>query len=221
MTSKTSIMTYSGRTFDPLNPRADAVHLPDVDRGLTALRFGRHTRDLAKCDHPLSVRSHSMRVGRIMWWRRVAAGYGHDGVVIDALAGLLHDSGEGYCGDRLGPIKTEADEAMERAVRDAIIDSLTMPMTVRKYLRDAIESPWRMLADRIAASQEALIYQCGAEAWALPKVFAERDLIAGTLHLFHPRESDDWLTAVWYLARVGQDGFDMAKAAEMIGLGVP
>lgn len=214
-------MTYSGRFFDPLTPRAEDVHLPDVDRGLTALRFNRQTRDLSKCDHPLSVRAHSMRVGRIMWCRAEAEGADDFDVVIDALAGLLHDSGEGYCGDRLGPIKTEADEAMERAVRDAIIDSLAMPMTVRKYLRDAIESPCRMLADRIAASQEALIYQCGAEAWALPKVFAERDLIAETLHLFYPRESEDWLMAVQYLACVGLDGFDMAKAAEMIGLGVP
>lgn len=85
--SKT-ILTRSGKLFDYMAPTADMVELDDIAHALSNLcRFTGH------CDRFYSVAEHSVLVSRL--------------VPNDlALAGLLHDATEAYCGDVNSPLKS-------------------------------------------------------------------------------------------------------------------
>jgi 5'-deoxynucleotidase YfbR-like HD superfamily hydrolase len=212
--TKSSIMTGSGRYFDPLNPTPESVHLSDVARGLRrSVRFNGQLLDLAACPSPQTVASHSMRVARVAYWRIWNAGIPMDTdydlrrLVIHVLAALLHDAPEGYLGDPLGPIKTPEQTAIHHAVGRCITAHLVGP-AVSPQIDALIEgmdgssqhSLMLRWSDTIALYQEALLYQPGAVNWALPDLTGGRKLlrddIAATLHLFHPREGENWQAAV-------------------------
>lgn len=81
------IWTVSGREFDLSNPQPDEIRLADIILPLAeAPRYAAQTRQ------PLSVLSHQLTMSKIVP-RHLSA------------AALLHDAGEAYTGDIIGPIK--------------------------------------------------------------------------------------------------------------------
>ena len=214
-------MTGSGRYFDPCNPIAPSVYLPDIARGLrrgVGSRFNGQLLDPAACPHPQSGIAHSYRVGRLVFWRLTrdlnldtigSAGFvGIEvaiRIMIHTLGGMIHDSPEGYVGDALGPIKTDARKATETAILEAIAESLVGPAAFRLVCQAVHEDGVIAWADRVSLRQEALLYQPNGDDWALPSGDDPEDVqarldIADTLHLFHPREGENWQSAVEQLA---------------------
>ena len=98
------ILTASGRRFDVDSPRAADVHAEDLAHALAHLcRFAGHTRV------HYSVAQHSLLVSEL--------------VPEDlALAGLLHDAGEAYLGDVVGPVarRLPTFRALERGILAAV-----------------------------------------------------------------------------------------------------
>lgn len=87
----TRIITASGRSFWPLNPRVEDVNIRDIAHGLSNMcRFNGHVRGF------YSVAQHSVLVSRI-----VPPQY--------ALWGLLHDATEAYLPDVTRPIKSHIE----------------------------------------------------------------------------------------------------------------
>lgn len=81
------IHTYTGVQFWPLDPREDEIKIEDIAHALSLIcRYGGH------CKTFYSVAQHSVLVSKICHWRY-------------ALAGLLHDATEAYCGDVVRPLK--------------------------------------------------------------------------------------------------------------------
>jgi uncharacterized protein len=81
------IVTYTGRTFEPMNPRPEAIDIRDIAHALSnKCRFTGHCRTF------YSVAQHSVLVSMLVPDR-------------DALWGLLHDAGEAYLPDVASPIK--------------------------------------------------------------------------------------------------------------------
>jgi hypothetical protein len=82
-----SILTYTGKSFDPLRPDPELVDIRDIAHALSNLcRFTGHTYQF------YSVAEHSCRVSDLVPER-------------DALWGLLHDASEAYLGDLARPLK--------------------------------------------------------------------------------------------------------------------
>ena len=98
------ILTASGRRFDVESPRARDVHAKDLAHALSNLcRFGGHTRV------HYSVAQHSILVSELVPKEL-------------ALVGLLHDAGEAYLGDVVGPVarRLPAFLALERGILAAV-----------------------------------------------------------------------------------------------------
>lgn len=91
--SGSSIETFTGRTFDPLDPKFADVNVEDIAHALSnQCRFSGHTR------HFYSVAEHSVRVSL---WLRDEALESHE----VQLWGLLHDGSEAYLVDLPRPLK--------------------------------------------------------------------------------------------------------------------
>jgi hypothetical protein len=87
-----SILTFSGVTFWPLDPRPEDIAIEDIAHALSNLcRFTGHTRRF------YSVGEHSVRVSEAL------EGTGFE------LWGLLHDASEAYLGDVARPTKYAVD----------------------------------------------------------------------------------------------------------------
>jgi hypothetical protein len=85
------IQTYTGRTFYPMDPRADEVHIEDIAHSLSLqCRYAGH------CLRFYSVAEHSVLMA---WWL-----YRHADATT-ALCGLLHDASESYLVDVPRPVK--------------------------------------------------------------------------------------------------------------------
>lgn len=219
--SPTAIMTGSGRFFDPLNPKPDDVALEDIARGLRrgVTRFNGQLLDPDECPHPQSGASHCMRVARITYWKLAMGALADTDEItrtlVYVLAALLHDAPEGYTGDRLGPIKTDADRAMESGVLAAVVEHLVGAEYVDAILALPSDGVVKW-ADLTALAQEALLYQPGAQVWASPHGCKRID-IAETLHLFHPREGESWDGTVIAVSSMLLAGVDDQNAAQVIG----
>jgi len=103
------IMTYTGRLFYPLDPRAWDITIEDVAHALSQIcRYGGHTRRF------YSVAEHSLWVS-----------YNVPPEI--AREALMHDAGEAYVGDVVRPIKyatsfaayREIEARVDLACRDA------------------------------------------------------------------------------------------------------
>lgn len=82
-----TIQTASGRTIDIINPDPYDININDIAHALARLcRFGGHTKEF------YSVAQHSLLCS-------LNVGAEH------ALAALMHDATEAYCGDMVGPLK--------------------------------------------------------------------------------------------------------------------
>src|SRR5690349_14581016 len=114
---------------------------------------------------------------------------------------LLHDSPEAYMRDKPGPQKTEDDKQIERRVLGAILEAVVQDPETEKRVLDWIASPAGKLPDKLAETQEALLFRNGAADWALPPenragLAITRSLIAETLPMFWARSNEDWRIAV-------------------------
>lgn len=209
--SKTSIQLHSGRYFDPLDPREGDFILGDVARGLRFQRFGGHVYDRSKTADPVSCLAHSMRVARLTNWRlhrdlgRIETPIENESFAITVLGALIHDAPE-FIGEVLGPIKTPERKAMEDVILSVIAESLVGPVFGMAVCGAVHNDPVIAWADRLALCAEALICKPHAVDWALaeassddPYTVTKADL-ADTLHLFHPREHEDWAVMVARLA---------------------
>lgn len=81
------IQTYTGRSFDILDPNPDDIDIADIARALSMqARFSGHMTNF------YSVAEHSFRTSKIVPKEH-------------ALAALLHDASEAYIGDMASPLK--------------------------------------------------------------------------------------------------------------------
>jgi hypothetical protein len=91
------LITSTGRSFYPLDPKVDEVCIEDIAHSLSNLcRFGGHTREY------LSVNQHCLTVSQLIKDEKHTAIY--------QLAGLLHDASEAYLVDIPSPVKRYLDE---------------------------------------------------------------------------------------------------------------
>lgn len=92
------ILTYTGRTIYPLDPRSEEIDLHDIAHALANIcRYTGHVESY------YSVAEHSVRVSELCE-ERVARPYSPDTYQM-ALEGLMHDASEAYLGDVARPIK--------------------------------------------------------------------------------------------------------------------
>jgi uncharacterized protein len=85
-----SITTYTGRTFELLDPKPEQIHILDIAHSLSKLnRFNGHL----ECCH-YSVSQHCVLVS---WFVKPEL----------AKLALLHDASEAYVGDMTSPLKAE------------------------------------------------------------------------------------------------------------------
>ena len=111
------IVTFTGRTFYPLSPRAEDIDIEDIAHALAMkCRFSGHTQVF------YSVAEHSVLVSKL-----VPEKY--------ALAGLLHDAAEAYLADVAGPIKSAFQKFQEAEMRlmDVIEDKFGIVETDESY----------------------------------------------------------------------------------------
>ena len=105
------LQTYTGRAFYPFDPRPEDICIEDIAHALAHLcRFGGHSREF------YSVAQHSVLVSCLVPERY-------------ALAGLLHDATEAYCGDLVRSIKSwqPGYRAMEADIYEAIRTKFDLP----------------------------------------------------------------------------------------------
>jgi hypothetical protein len=101
------ILTFSGRKFFPLDPRAEDVCIEDIAHHLAQV-----CRFTGACWVAYTVAEHSVRVARLLPPRL-------------SLYGLLHDAGEAYLADVARPVKDsfpafrKAEEGIMRVVHEA------------------------------------------------------------------------------------------------------
>jgi hypothetical protein len=124
------IQTYTGKRFDPINPRAEDVDIIDIAHALSMqCRYSGHTSQF------LSVAEHCVRVSRAV-------------PPADALWGLLHDAAEAYIGDLAQPLKAHmpAFVATEQKLHAVIAErfGLSLPMPRSVHVADV-----RMLATEV------------------------------------------------------------------------
>ena len=178
--TKTSIALANGRYFDHLAPDPDAIDLDVIELGLQVPRFNNQTI------RPITVAEHSLRV-----WRFVRALGGGE---VSQLRALLHDAPEALVpwGDCLRPGKTDEMREVERHVMAAIWDALKLPS---REMMDGYGERGAIVtqADLAACGLEALIWQRGAEDWALDLLGEDWKRL---LCEVYPRPDEDWRTEV-------------------------
>ena len=134
------IMTYTGRRFFPLAPRAEDVCIEDIAHALALTnRFNGHTRV------PYSVAQHSVLV---------SCALGNEHGPAAGLVGLLHDASEAYLCDIPRPVKRligdyafhemQVQACVYRAFGVALTDGLeaSLKLADRRMLRT--EQAWLM-----------------------------------------------------------------------------
>lgn len=134
-----SILTFSGVTFWPLDPRPEEVVLIDIAHALSHLcRFTGHVRTF------YSVAEHCCRVHDLLLHSHVA---GH------AAWGLMHDATEAYLGDVARPTK-RAEQGFGAAYR-VVEQRLAVVIAERFDLRPRLEPPAVKGADdRLLATEQ-------------------------------------------------------------------
>lgn len=112
-----SILTYSGKMFDVLNPDPNLIDLVDIAAALSKLcRFGGHCREF------YSVAEHSILASELI--RQECPG---DRTL--AAWALLHDASEAYMVDIPRPVKRQLQEyvRLEDAIQKSIAERFSLP----------------------------------------------------------------------------------------------
>lgn len=123
-----SILTYSGKLFDVLNPDPQLIDLTDIAAALSKLcRFGGH------CLEFYSVAEHSILTSSL-----IQQEFPDDRSL--AAWALLHDASEAYMVDIPRPVKRQLQEyvRLEEAIQQTIAErfSLPWPMPEEVHLAD-------------------------------------------------------------------------------------
>lgn len=109
------MLTFSGRRFYPLEPKASDVELIDVAHGLAmTCRYG------GQCKRYYSVAEHCVLVSEIVEQHARNAGHHPDEVRRLAQLALMHDSAEAYIGDMIRPLKHQPEMSEFRRAEVAI-----------------------------------------------------------------------------------------------------
>jgi hypothetical protein len=123
------IRTFTGRSVDPFNMRAEDIDIVDIAHALSMIcRYGGHVSQF------YSVAEHSCLVSFSLP-RELA------------LWGLLHDAGEAYLGDIPTPIKTKIHREREDAVMLAVIERFNLDPNVMPF--DVHRADKAILADEM------------------------------------------------------------------------
>jgi uncharacterized protein len=159
-----SIVTYTGRTLNLLDPQPGLIELADIAHALAhQCRFNGHTRAF------YSVADHSIRVAT-----QLPAPL--------RLSGLLHDATEAYLGSAIQPVKRLLPGfcALEQALWMAIAQRFGLPAVLPVAVK---------FADRVllATERRDLLMKTG-EAWATPDTVAP---LADTIHPLTSEEAED------------------------------
>lgn len=177
-----AIVTFSGKTFDPVKPDSDALDILDIGRALSRqCRFTGHTRDF------YSVAQHCVLAA---WWAEEDRCS-----VLERLAILLHDAAEAYMNDIAKPVKqvlsnylkieqnlkhiiyhkylgTQHCLALENVVKK--YDQKMMALEIHKLMPESkVYEPW-LIGDYILQSHEFdkfSEYNCFAPTWTPNEAF--------------------------------------------------
>lgn len=132
------MITYTGKRFYPLDPRAEDIDIVDIAHALSLTnRFNGHT------EFPYSVAQHSLKVSLFVT----------DG---QFLGGLLHDAAEAYVNDMVRPVKQYLVEY--KAIENGILNVIEQKYNVNT------RTPQIKLADNSALVTEAS-QLCSGESW--------------------------------------------------------
>lgn len=107
--SNSWINTYTGRKFEPLNPRPEDVSVDDIAHALShACRYTGHaTRFYSVAEHSVLVSKGVAALG---------------GSLNEQRWGLLHDATEAYLSDIAAPVKMQPSFAFYREVETKLMD---------------------------------------------------------------------------------------------------
>jgi uncharacterized protein len=143
------VATSTGRLFDVVNPRPEEIEIEEIAHALSQInRFGGHTK------FPYSVAQHSGLCAAV-------CEHIHPGKPELALACLLHDAAEAYCGDVIRPIKrliASAYRPLENRIQAAI------------WQRFELQVDWQMEAaikaiDDSVVMEESRALMHGSQDW--------------------------------------------------------
>jgi uncharacterized protein len=134
-----TISTWTRKRINPLEPKIDRINIEDIAHALA-----RQCRYNGHCFGHLSVARHSL------WVSDVVALYGPE----MELWGLLHDAGEAYMGDMVGPMKhhptmdfyREAEHRLDKMIADAF--ALPWPMPDAVHAADAFTTRVTEIQDK-------------------------------------------------------------------------
>lgn len=137
------MVTYTGRSFYPLDPRPEEVDIEDIAHALSNIcRFGGHT----KYFYPVS--QHCVLVSRFCSKR-------------NRLWGLLHDAPEAYAGDIIRPIKPHLSGYSR------IEDSIMKAICQRFGLRPNMPQEVKKIDNQILLNEREVLITPSATPWKL------------------------------------------------------
>lgn len=153
-----SITTFTGRTFYPLDPRADEVEIEDIAQGLSL-----KCRWTGQCSRFYSVAFHSIRVARVAKFLGEMDHLPPAALESIFTIGLLHDAHEAYLPDIAGPIKKFISgwSAYEEAVQQAIYDRFGIDPMVAQSVYSYVK--WADLMLLVIENEELFKTPVGAE----------------------------------------------------------
>jgi hypothetical protein len=155
------MQTASGGAYWPLDPRPEEVFIKDIAHALSHMcRYGGH------CKRFYSVAEHSVIVSRVVPPEH-------------ALAALMHDATEAYCGDVVRPLKKSLHGYAEIELRNwlAIARAFDLPKTLPACVHDADVAV-------LFAEQKALMGESPRADWGMgltTPLYAAPDMVVGYL----------------------------------------
>lgn len=158
MTFPPRIQTFTGGSFDLLDPRADDVCIYDIAHALSQIcRFTGHSRKF------YSVAQHSVLVSEMLYGEL-------------RLVGLLHDASEAYMNDLATQLKHSPDlvgyRRLEKDVQNAIFKHFAVPIDLRVVNMPpdikAVDRTMCLTEARDFMDLSAPIWKPYLEAWGEP-----------------------------------------------------
>lgn len=148
--NKRWIQTFSGKKFDPLDPKPEDIDIEDIATALSNIcRYGGHvSRFMSVAEHSYLV---SLRVQEL------------GGDLYDQKWALLHDASEAYIGDIVRPLKTqplfEDYLKVEKRLMAAIVGKYGLNPLEPKIVKD---TDWEMLGTEVDQLKRPIHPEWGA-----------------------------------------------------------